>query len=403
MAVDVLFVGGGVIGLAAAWEAARSGLRVCVADPSPGRGASWVAAGMIAPVTEAHFGEEDLLRLLVAGSELWPDFAASLTEETGIDVGYRRCGTIVVARDASDRAVIEELLGYQHSLGLVAVRRSSSDCRALVPALSPAIRGGAEVPGDHQVDNRRLVDALLDACRRASVELLREPVVSVETGPDGGVRGVRTQTGRTKGASTVVVCAGCESTRIAGVPRGVLPPVRPVKGHILRLRGAPQSPLIDRTVRGLVRGRACYVVPRADGTVVVGATVEERGFDRAIQAGAVRELLDDARSLVPGIEELELAECQTGLRPGSPDNAPYVGWTHVPRLAVATGHYRNGILLAPLTAEALLAALNDRPLPPELGPFDATRASVATSAVTHRSVPGAQSDAIGSSPVRSVP
>lgn len=379
MVADAIFVGGGVIGLSGAWQAARAGLQVTVVDPSPGRGASWVAAGMLAAVTEATFGEEALVRLLTAAAGRWPGFAAALGEEAGNDVGYRPCGTVAVATDPSDRAVIDQLLAYQQGLGLDARRLSGSECRRLVPALAPGVRGGAEVPGDHQVDNRRLVAALLEACRRAGVTAVEDRVVAVLTGVHGEARGVRLATGDDLAAGSVVACAGAATGELAGLPPGTLPPVRPVKGHIVRLRGPADRPLLERTVRGLVHGRPCYLVPRADGQLVVGATSEERGFDTAVQAGAVHALLDDARTLVPGVDELELVEALAGLRPGSPDNAPFVGWTAVPRLAVATGHYRNGILLTPLTAEALAELLAGRPAPPALAAFgperDALRAA----------------------------
>jgi glycine oxidase len=189
---------------------------------------------------------------------------------------------------------------------------------------------------------------------------------------NGAASGVEVA-GGVSAAGAVVLCTGWEASALAGVPAAVLPSVRPVKGHVVRLRDRPDRPLLDRTVRGVVHGESCYLVPRADGTIVVGATVEERGDDRRVQAGAVFALLDRARALVPGIDELELEECVTGLRPGSPDNGPFVGWTDVPRLAVAAGHYRNGILLAPITAAALAALLTGKPVPDALAPFDARR------------------------------
>ncbi len=378
MTADVVFVGGGVIGLSGAWAAARAGLSATVVDPAPGRGSSWVAAGMLAPVTEATFGEEHLVRLLVAAAGRWPDFAADLGSATGTDVGYRPCGMVVVAADPSDRSVIDQLLGYQQRLGLAARRLSGTECRQLVPALAPGVRGGAEMPGDHQVDNRKLVGALLEACGGAGVTFVADRVTAVVTGPDGAARGVHLAAGGDLPAGAVVACAGAATPLLDGVPPGTFPAVRPVKGHVLRLRGPADHPLLERTVRGLVHGRPCYLVPRADGRLVVGATSEERGFDTTVQAGAVHALLDDARTLVPGIDELELEESMAGLRPGSPDNAPFVGWTGVPRLAVATGHYRNGILLTPLTAEGIAAVLTGEPLPPPLDGFGPDRSTPTT-------------------------
>ncbi|HXQ19993.1 MAG TPA: glycine oxidase ThiO [Acidimicrobiales bacterium] len=386
-AVDTVFVGGGVIGLSAAWAAAKAGLSVRLFDPAPGRGASWAAAGMLAPVSEAAYGEEDLVALLVAGAAAWAPFAAELTAVTGQDFDYRQCGTVTVALDASDRAAVDELAVFRRSIGLEANPLSASAARQLVPALAPGIRGGAIVPGDHQVNNRRLVGALADACASAGVEMVPARVDALLRSAAGAACGVEAAGVRTD-AGSVVLCMGWETSALPGVPAGILPAVRPVKGHVLRLRDRPGRPLLDRTVRGLVRGDSCYLVPRRDGTLVVGATVEERGEDRSVQAGAVHTLLDRARALVPGIDELELEECVTGLRPGSPDNAPFIGWTEVARLAVAAGHYRNGILLAPITAQALGELLADRPLPPVVAPFDARRVAKGAAGVL-RAAPGA--------------
>lgn len=364
---DVVVAGGGVIGLTAAWMLAGDGHRVIVLDPEPGHGAAWVAAGMLAPGNEAAFGEEPLVRLLVAGAERWPAFAAALEADAEDTIGFEASGTVVVAGDASDRAALDHLLTFRQSIGLDARRLSASECRQAVPELSPAISGGAEVPGDHQVDNRLLVAALIAACRRRGVELRPARVVAIDVDPSGAARGVLTDDGAAVGAGTVVAAMGWQTGSLGGVPARVFPDVRPVKGHILRLAG--RGPVLGRTIRGLVDGRACYLVPRRDHSLVVGATVEEMGPDRRVQAGAVHGLLDDARRLVPGIDELELAECAVGLRPASADNAPHVGWTEVPRLAVATGHFRNGILLAPITAEAIGALVNGTPVPPELASF----------------------------------
>jgi glycine oxidase len=373
----VVFVGGGVIGLASAWQVARLGIPATVVDPSPGHGASWMAAGMLAPVSEAEFGEDALTRLLVAGAAEWPAFADELGAAAGRDVGYRRCGTLVVAVDPSDRAVVDQLIAFRHRLGLDCERMAASRCRSLVPALSPDVRGGAHVPGDHQVDNRSLVRALLDACRGAGVTMIGATVAAVEIDGGGGggsvgagsVGGVLLDDGRRLQADAVVIAAGSGSARIGGVPPGVLPPVRPVKGVILRLGGSTAHPLIPCTVRGLVHGRAVYLVPRDDGSMVVGATSEESGLDVAARAGDVHSLLDDARTLVPDLDHLELLETGAGLRPGSPDNAPFIGWTAVAGLAVAAGHFRNGILLTPLTARTVAALVSGGPVPEAMAPF----------------------------------
>ena len=279
----------------------------------------------------------------------------------------------MVALDASDRAAVDQLVAFQRSLGLSASRRTASECRALVPALSPGIRGGAEMPDDHQVDNRLLIGALLAACDAAGVVRRAARVDEVLRGPDGAVSGVRLDDGARVRAGAVVIAAGAWTGGVRGVPDGVLPPVRPVKGHVVRLRASPGAPFLERTVRGLVHGRPCYLVPRADGSLVVGATSEERGFDRTVQAGAVYALLEAARLLVPALDELELVEPLAGLRPGSPDNAPWVGPTTLPGLVVASGHYRNGIPLAPITADAVASGLVDGIVPAPRDAFPADR------------------------------
>lgn len=370
---DVVVAGGGVIGLCVAWETAQRGLSVRVLDPAPGRGAAWVAAGMLAPVAEASFGEEALARLFLAAADLWPSFAARLGAATGLDSGFSTCGMLSVGLDASDRAEIDQILAFHHELGLDASRLSASECRSLVPMLSPSVRGGAFMPGDHQVDNRLVVTALLEGCVRAGVTLTPERAVSVRLDRAGAAAGLVTERGETLSGGTVVLAAGAHTPLIGGLPEGVLPPVRPVKGHIVRLRAAAEGPVFPHTVSGLVHGRHCYLVPRADGSVVVGATSEERGYDTTVQAGAIHSLLDDARLVLPAVDEWELVECIAGLRPGSPDNTPFVGPTAVPRLAVATGHYRNGFLLAPLTAEALATYLTSGRVPPPLDAFPVDR------------------------------
>ena len=358
-AEDVVVVGGGVIGLAVAWRVASAGRAVTVVDPSPGRGASWAAAGMLGPVGEAHFGEDALTRLNVAAARAWPAFADELEGASGHLVHYRAEGTLLVAADASDRAAVDDVLQYQLALGLRARRLTSPQCRAAEPLLAPGVRAGVELADDHQVDNRQVVDALLAACRALSVSFVEDEAAEV-TADTTGVTGVALRWGGRLDAGSVVLAAGCQSGRVGGVPEALRPPVRPVKGLTLRLRAPGGAPRLQRTLRGLVHGRNCYLVPRPDGTVVVGATVEEKGFDLTVQAGSVAQLLDDARRLVPAIDEYELRETTTGLRPGSPDNAPIVGPTGLPGLVVATGHYRNGILLAPTTADEVVRVLEDR-------------------------------------------
>jgi glycine oxidase len=379
---DVVVVGGGVIGLAIAWRAAGAGMAVTLVDESPGRGASWAAAGMLAPVTEVHYGERPLLALALAAAASWPAFAAEVSEAAGRPVGYRPGGTLAVARDADDNAALEDLYQFQLSCGLEVERLRGRECRQLEPGLAPSIRGGVLAAGDHQVDNRALVEALLVACERAGVRMVLGRVAELATDGDrvtgvvlaaggtaGGGSGPPQGAGAVLSAGTVVLAAGCWSGSLGGPAAEALPPVRPVKGQLLYLRGPADAPLCSRNVRGL----EVYVVPRGDGRVVVGATVEEQGFDTRVTAGAVHDLLRAALELLPDAAELELTETVVGLRPGSPDNAPMLGPAGPDGLVVATGHYRNGILLTPVTADAVAELLVTGRVPDLIAPFGPAR------------------------------
>ena len=372
----VVVVGGGVIGLSSAWRLAQGGAAVTVVDPAPARGASWVAAGMLAPVSETEPGDHDRVALLLEAARRWPAFAAELEGSSGRTIGFLTCGTLTVAVTRSDLAVVDDLVDLQGRLGLEVTRLSSRECRELVPALAPGVCGGALMPVDHQVDNRRLLEALQSACQGAGVGLQRARVAGVTRSTSGRVDGVQLEDGAGLAAGVVLVAAGAWSGRLVGLPSGALPPVRPVKGQILRLRHLGSEPVVDRTVRGLVQGRSVYLVPRGDGSMVIGATVEEQGFDLTIRAGAVHDLLHDARLLVPAVEDLVLEEQLAGLRPATVDNAPLVGWTGIPGLAVATGHFRNGILLAPLTADAVQATVLGGPPCEAFRHFSAVRAGL---------------------------
>ncbi|MFC8371199.1 MULTISPECIES: glycine oxidase ThiO [unclassified Streptomyces] len=370
---DVLVVGGGIIGLVTAWRAAQRGLATAVVDPEPGGGAARVAAGMLAAVTELHYGEETLLGLNLASARRYPGFAAELTELTGHDLGYRACGTLAVALDADDRAHLRELHALQQRSGLDSQWLSGRDCRRLEPMLAPGVRGGLRVDGDHQIDPRRLAAALVTACERAGVTVHRARAERLVVAGDRAT-GVVTADGTELGAGQVVLAAGSLSGRLAGVPADVLPPVRPVKGQVVRLTmPARHGPFLNRTVRAVVRGSHVYLVPRENGELVIGATSEEMGWDTTVTAGGVYELLRDAHELVPGITELPLTETLAGLRPASPDNAPLLGPTELEGLLLATGHHRNGVLLTPVTGDAMAEALTTGALPEVARPFTPRR------------------------------
>jgi glycine oxidase len=389
---DALVIGGGVIGLAIAWRAAQRGLRVTVADPAPAAGATHAAAGMLTPVAEAAYAERELFGLGRASLDRYPAFTAELTGLTGLPTGFAPTGTLQVAYDGDDLAMLVEQHRLQESFGRAATRLTARECRAAEPMLDPAVRGGLLAAGDGSVDPRLLAAALLAAAEQAGVRLVRQratEIILTGAGPAGAGAGAPAAAGAvladgsTVRARWVVLAAGWQSAAIGGLPPGTAPPVRPVKGQILRLRprpgtggpgaGEPGSALLTRTVRGLVRGSSVYLVPRADGEIVVGATQEELGADTTVTAGGVWELLRDARLLVPGITELELAEAVAGLRPGTPDNAPVIGPAALPGLVLATGHFRGGVLLAPVTAEVIADYLVTGRVPDLARPFTAAR------------------------------
>ena len=365
---DVLVAGGGVVGLSVAWRAAQAGMAVTVVDDAPGTGASYAAAGMLAPVAEAAYGEQALVALGRASLALYPQFAAELERVSGRRVGLRTAGTLLVGFDEDDVRELDRTHAFHLELGLEATRLTPRACRAQEPSLTPRVRGGVRVDGDHSVEPRSLHAALLDATAAAGVELVRARVAGIDV-EDGRATGLRLEDGTRRAAGQVVLALGAWSGRLPGVPDGAVP-VRPVKGQILRLRG---TPLLDGTVRALVRGRTVYLVPYGEDRLVVGATVEEQGFDPRVTVGAVHDLLRDATEVVPGLTELELVETLARWRPGTPDNGPLLGPSALPGLVLATGHYRNGVLLAPVTASAVVAVLTGRGLPDSAAPFAGDR------------------------------
>jgi glycine oxidase len=382
---DLAILGGGIIGLSVAWRARAKGLSVTVLERDTcGMGATHVAAGMLAPVAEVEFGESGrrVLELGLRSARMWPEFVEELQQASGIEVELRRTGTLTVARDEDEARELERQLALRESLGLKAVRLRASEAREREPALAPTVRLALEAPEDHSVDPRRVVGALRRACEHAGVRLREHTrVQGVELDasqsrvvglrvkaeqpngvpvPDAGVWSVP-GAGATETSSAcelvhageVVVAGGAWSAGLAGLPEGVGIPVRPVKGQIMRLLDPAGSGLLER----VVRFAGGYLVPRGDGRYVLGATMEERGFEPGATAGGIYELLRDAHELVPGVSELRVEELQVGYRPGTPDNAPAVGRGALDGLLWATGHHRNGILLAPLTAELVVGRL----------------------------------------------
>jgi glycine oxidase len=360
---DVLVIGGGVIGLAIGWRAAQQGLQVIIADPEPGQGATHAAAGMLTPIAEAAYAEREIFALGQDSLQRYPGFVTELQRSTGLPVGFRQSGTLQVAYDSDDLAILAETRQLQESFGVRLEQLSARECRDAEPMLDPSVRGGLFTADDGSVDPRLLANALLHAADGAGARLVRQRVTEVVC-TAGRASGARLADGSTASARWIVLAAGWQSAGMPGLPAGIAPPVRPVKGQIIRLRttaamtaaGLPPG-LLRRTVRGVVRGSGVYLVPRDGGELVVGATQEELGPNTTVTAGGMWELLRDARTLVPGITELEFADAVAGLRPGTPDNAPIIGLTGLPGLVLATGHFRAGVLLAPVTADTVASFL----------------------------------------------
>jgi glycine oxidase len=370
---EVVVIGGGLIGLATAWRLAVDGIQVTVCDPTPGAQTSNVAAGMLAPVTEVEFGEDDLLALNLASVNAWPTFAAELEELTGQPAGLHQTGTLSVAYDVDDMAVLRRVADYQRRLGLEVEELSGRDARRREPMLATGVSGGVWVPGDHSVDNRQAVATLLKAVDLSGVQLIRHRVTRVITSGVTAI-GVQLDNGDTVHADQVIAAAGPWSSQLGGIPEELRPPVRPVKGEVLRLR-VPEAyrPALRHTVRATARGFSVYLVPRPGGELVVGATSTELGYDTRVLAGGVFALLRDARTVLPITDELELVESIAGLRPATPDNAPVLGPSGVDRLLWATGHYRNGVLLTPITAQILADTVRTGALPDLGKPFLVSR------------------------------
>lgn len=370
---DVVVVGCGIIGAAVAWRLSQLGLSVTCLDPAPGDGATFAAAGMLAPVTEAEFGDDELTALNLESARDWPAFAAELADATGTDLGFRRSGTLTVAFDSGDRQQLRRLLDLRGRLGLPTEEITVEAARALEPLLGPRIAGAALAPDEHQVDPRQVHAALLSALAGRGVDVVQRRVVALaEESPGGAVTGAVDDRGTTHHTGVVVLAAGWASRQLA--PSAVTVPTRPVKGQVLRLDAQAQPGFsLDRVVRGFVQARQVYLVSRAGGEVVVGATSEEQPDDRRVTAGGAFAVLRDARALVPGIDELPLVELTARARPGSPDNLPLIGGSGRPGLVLATGHYRNGILLTPLTAAAVAAYVRDAAVPDRAAAADPQR------------------------------
>lgn len=378
---DVLIIGGGLIGLGIGWQLAKAGRRVIVAERDPSgdsvpSAASYVAAGMLAPIGEAGFDEPALLALGRTSLDMYPGWTAELEAEAGCGIDYRTEGTLIVALDADDTAWLRRHYEFQQRQNLPTEWLTGHEARRREPHLAPAVVAAVSSPADHQVDPRRMRLALRAAFAAAGGTLLEghEAIrIEVENGRASGAWVRRADADREPvllGARQTLVCAGAWSRLLmrAELPAAAVPPVRPVKGQVIALR-MPELLTIDK----VIRTRRVYLAPKSDGRLVIGATSEEAGFDTTLTAGATLDLLRDAWETVPAIYDLEIDGMYAGLRPAARDNSPIMGKTPLPDLFIATGHYRNGVLLTPVTARRMADLLLTGRVPEDIQPFGLNR------------------------------
>jgi glycine oxidase len=366
---NVVIIGAGVIGLGIGWRLARRASVTIFDRGKAGAGASHAAAGMLAACCEAEPGEEALIALGRESQARWPRFAAELLRESGIDVELRDEGTLVLALTADDQATIAQRLEFQRSLDLPLEWLTPAATRAREPHLAGKIAGALFSPQDHQADNRKLVQALRVAAEAAGVNIRELQPVKEIVVKGGRATGVVLEGGAHVAADVVVLAAGAWSRTIGGLPPDRRPPVRPVKGQMLALRMDRGSPLLKH----VLWAPGAYLVPRRDGRLVIGGTVEEKGFDETVTAGGLLALLEAAWRAVPAVEELPVDEIWVGHRPGSRDDAPILGPGPLDGLFYATGHHRNGILLMPVTADAMARLILDNVIEPAIKPFGLER------------------------------
>ena len=370
----ILIIGGGVIGLGIGWQLAKAGAAVTIYDRAEaGRAASWAAAGMLAPLAEAHNEEPELLKLGCHSLDRYPQWVDELEIDAEMSIGYRVEGTLIVGLEPDDKHQLRHIYAAQQHLGLDVNWLTGREARDIESALSPRVTAALHCASDYQVDNRRMVTALQRAYQAYGGVLHEKSSIENVVIKNGIATGVQVR-GSFQSADTVILSAGCWSAQIEGIPNALLPPVRPVKGQMLALQ--MEEGIAIHSVIRTVRARypmSVYLVPRADGRLIVGATSEEMGFDTRLTVGGVFELLRGAWEAVPGVYELPILETWAGLRPGSRDNAPILGKTPVENLIYATGHYRNGILLTPITAYEIAQLILTGEMPETIAPFQLDR------------------------------
>ena len=366
--VDVAVVGGGLIGLASAWRLAGRGLSVAVIErETVGFGASLAATGMLAPAAEHEPGSDPLLPLALESLARWPGFRDDLEAASGLPIDYREDGTLVLAAGRDEVERLRFRFELQRRSGLAVEWLTGPEVRRLEPCLRPSVTAGVRCSLDHQVDPRLVMAALVRACGTAGVTITENTPVTGLDWTGGTVTGLRTEAGTLR-AGTVILAAGAWSGEGGLLPDSLALPVRPLKGQALALRTTKQT----GTLSGMVWTEQVHMAPKSDGQLIVGATVEDCGFRAGVTAGGLYALLEGVRRVLPGIEEMEVEAVWSGYRPTSDDDAPILD-TLAPGLVAATGHHRNGYLLAPVTADAIADLLTSGELPAVARPFTLAR------------------------------
>jgi glycine oxidase len=341
---DAVIAGGGVIGASIALELAGAGLHVALFDANqPGKEASWASAGMISPAPE-NLGSIPFMPISLASVALYPEFIRKVEELSGIDVGYRQDGAIDALLDGNVEEELSTVIALQHGVGLRAEALNAQQAREMEPALSEAIEAAIFRPDEASLDNRAFTEAVLKAAQRIGVKIFAGNGAKAIWKENGRCKGLILQNGQVEAKSTIIA-AGCFSAQIEGV--AAYAPVFPAKGQMIALRCETVE------IRRVLWLEHTYLVPRNDGRIIAGSTIERTGFDRNVTAGGIKKILSEVLQLAPGLEKAQIEETWAGLRPDSPDHLPILGPTDLDGLLIATGHFRSGILLAPITARLM--------------------------------------------------
>lgn len=363
---DVIVIGGGIIGCSIAHRLASEGIGVTVIERGqPGQEASWAAAGMLAPQAEsAHSVPEPLPELFSASHALYPEFVAELEEETGIHIPYQTNGSVMLAMDYQETKMLAGLLERHLKTGRDVEELSAQEVKEKQPGLSDAVEAALFFPDDHAVDNRQLMSALVEGATRRGVSFLTNTPVLGWNFEGRRAVGVRIP-GRVVKGETVILAAGCWTDLIEAGDLATA--IRPIRGQIVCLENKPQ------TLQHLIHSSGCYIVPWPDGRTIVGSTLENVGFDKTVTAEGVKKLLVAAIKTVPLLRDAAVTDQWAGLRPNTPDDLPVLGKTRYSNLIIASGHFRNGILLAPITAKLITELVVSEQPSISLEPFSPAR------------------------------